>query len=86
MSARDDYPILASVATDAQLFCWTEARAALDELEALRPVVTAALAWKQTKYAQHGNTSDSSRKHALAVQWAERHLADKIADFVAATA
>ena len=41
MSARDDYLILACVAADAQLFCWTEARAALDEIDRLRALSVA---------------------------------------------
>lgn len=34
--ARDDYPILSCVAVDRQLFCWTEAKAALREIDELR--------------------------------------------------
>lgn len=47
MSARDDYLILACVATDAQLFCWTEARAALDEIDRLRSELA------QARFSEH---------------------------------
>ena len=36
MSARDNYPILADAAQNSSLLCWTEAAAALDELDRLR--------------------------------------------------
>lgn len=36
VSARDDYKILAEAASNGQLFCWTEAGQALNEIDALR--------------------------------------------------
>lgn len=39
MSARDDYPVLAEAARNAQLHCWTEAAAALVEIDRLREAV-----------------------------------------------
>lgn len=47
MSAKDDYPILACVAVDAQLFCWTEAVQALNEIDRLRSELAQARSSEQ---------------------------------------
>lgn len=52
-------------------------------VDALRSVVEAAITWRRCKYAAHANTSEASKNHALAVQFAERLLSDRIAELLA---
>ncbi len=89
MSAREDYPLLAWMEGSAP---WPEGpkstlaesvTGALDHIEALRHVVEAALVWRRCKYATHGNTSEATRRHYQAVQWAERKLSDCLLDLLA---
>lgn len=88
MSAREDYPLLAWMEGSAP---WPEGpkatlaesvTGALSHIDALRPVVHAALTWRRCKYAAHANTSEASRNHAIAVQFAERLLSDRIAELL----
>lgn len=93
-SARADYPLLAWLEGSGP---WLEGHSAgqdhpsiaesvtgvLDHVDALRSVVEAAISWRRCKYAAHANTSEASKNHALAVQFAERLLSDRIAELLA---
>lgn len=87
-SAYYDYPAHGSLAdgyTPARAEMQAvhdEAREMLREIDRLRRVATAAWAWKRTKYAMHGNTTEASRRHAEAVQGAERHLRELVDQIV----
>ena len=93
MSAREDSPLLAWLEGSGS---WPEGHSAgqdssiaesvtgvLDHVDALRSVVEAAITWRRCKYAAHANTSEASKNHALAVQFAERLLSDRIAELLA---
>ncbi len=93
MSAREDYPLLAWLEGSAP---WPSGHSAgqdpsisesltgaLDHVDALRSVVEAAITWRRCKYAAHANTSEATKNHALAVQFAERLLSDRIAELLA---
>lgn len=84
--ARDDYPILADAATNPALLCWTEAAAALDELDALRSVVMAAHVWhrcKASRFADSTNTVEVTQRWHDAIRGAERNLHEKVAAYLA---
>ncbi len=91
MSAREDYPLLAWMEGSAP---WPEGpkptlaesvSGALSHIDALRHVAEAAIVWRRCKYAMHGNTANATKRHHLAVQWAERRLAERVLDLVGET-
>ena len=92
VSAREDYPLLAWLEGTEP---WPEGWSAdldpsiadsltglFDHVDALRSVVEAAITWRRCKYAAHANTSEASKNHAVAVQFAERLLSDRIAELL----
>lgn len=82
MTARDDYPLLAPL-IPIDLHLDRQAKIALNEIDSLRPILAAALAWRSCKYAMHGSTAEASRRHSDAVRYAESNLNQRLTELLA---